>query len=279
MTIVTEGKNSFFISTPVKLLDLDHDTAADWASQHIIANPAIRWIVGKYVEADNANSNGQQWSLEDLRQSQSSIRHTPMNLAHKSRNIVGTFVASEMIYPDYADANPYIETLGAFWKYYFPEELAMVETAYQMDALYQSMECISESVTCAGPNGCGQTFDYAGPMSESYCEHILSRESSRQLNKPLFLAGALIYPPERPGWKNASVNELSQISSLISDEAKHDLIKSIAQESPTLSPKEWEFMMFRILEQTFSDASQENDISRSLDDLNLVPTDGRNKKR
>jgi hypothetical protein len=251
MTVVTEGKNSIFFSTPVTILDLDRDQASAWASQHIINNRAIKWLVGSYVEADNANSNGQQWSLSDLRESQYSISHTPLNLAHKSRAIVGTLVASEMIYPDFSDANPYIETLGAFWKYYFPEELAMVETAYQVGALYQSMECIAESVTCAGESGCGQTFDYAGPMSEEYCEHILNRESGRQLNKPLFLASALIYPPDRPGWKQASVNDLSALSLLVSDEDKHEIVQSIASSSPELSPQEWELMMFRIIEQTF----------------------------
>jgi hypothetical protein len=252
MTVVTEGTNSIFFSTPVKILDLDRDQAAEWASKHIVNNRAIKWLVGSYVEADNANSNGQQWSLEDLRESQYSISNTPMNLGHRATSIVGTFVASEMIYPDYAGANPYIETLGAFWKYYFPEELAMVETAYEMGALYQSMECVAESVTCAGPNGCGQTFDYAGPMSENYCDHILARESSRQLNKPLFLAGALIYPPDRPGWKNASIKDLSQ---LISDEDKQEIVRSIAKSSPELSPKEWELMMFKIVEQTFHELS------------------------
>lgn len=250
MSVVTEGKTSIFFSTPVKILDLDRDQAAEWASKHIINNKAIKWLVGSYVEADNPNSNGQQWSLTDLRESQYSISNTPMNLGHRPTSIVGTFVASEMIYPDYAEGNPYIETLGAFWKYYFPEELAMVETAYEMGALYQSMECIAESVTCAGENGCGQTFEYAGPMSESYCEHILSRASSRQLNKPLFLAGALIYPPDRPGWKNASIKDLSQ---LVSDEDKQEMISSIAKASPELSPKEWELMMFKIIEQTFNE--------------------------
>lgn len=249
MTIFTENKESFFLSAPVTILDLDRDTASEWAGKHIVNNASIKWIVGKYVEADNPNSNGQQWSLEDLRSSQSSIQHTPMNLAHRSRSIVGTFVASEMIYPDFEGANPYIETLGAFWKYYFPEELAMIETAYSMGALYQSMECVSESVTCVGDNSCGQTFEYAGPMSETYCEHILSRASSRQLNNPHFLAGALIYPPDRPGWKNASVNELSL---LVSDDTKHDLVHSIAMESPELSAEVWENLMFQLIEKQHS---------------------------
>lgn len=251
--ILIEGKKSFYLNTPATLLNLDRDTASDWASAHIINNPAMRWIVGKYVEADTPNSNGQQWSLEDLRASQSSIHHTPMNLAHKAHSIVGTFVSSEMIYPDFAGANPYVETLGTFWKYYFPEELAMVETAFGMGALYQSMECVAESVTCVGEAGCGQTFDYAGPSSDQYCDHILSRESSRQLNNPWFLAGALIYPPDRPGWKNASVNELSKIDKLMSDEQKHDLMLSVAKESPHMSPSEWEAMMGLIVAHSLGD--------------------------
>lgn len=91
-------------------------------------NHAIKWVIAKYVEADNPNSNGQSWSLEDLRMAQPSINYAPMNMLHKSNHIVGAYVANEMIYPTVDDdsesaeeaANPYIETVGAFWRYYFP---------------------------------------------------------------------------------------------------------------------------------------------------------------
>lgn len=249
MTVLIENETSFYLSTPATVLDLDRDVAAEWASAHIVRNPAIKWIVGKYVEADNANSNGQYWSLEDLQLKQPTIQHSPMNVAHRPTNIIGTYVASEMLYPTTSEANPYIETVGAAWKYYFPDELAMVEAAYNVGALYQSMECISDTITCVGPNGCNETFDYRGPMDSSYCEHIRDRSGFRQLNNPHFLAGALIYPPDRPGWKGASVNELSN---LVSDEKKHEIIHSIASESPHLSPTQWEQMMFSVIERTIT---------------------------
>ena len=219
MTILTENNNSFFFSSPAILVESDRDLASDWASSHIVSNPALKWIVGKYVEADSANSNGQYWSLADLRLKQPTIQHSPMNIGHRPNDIVGTFVASEMIYPTQVDQNPYIETVGAIWKYYFPEEVALVEQAYKTGELFLSMECISDSITCVGPNGCGETFAYLGPMSLSYCEHIRDRTGFRQLDNPHFLAGALIAPPDRPGWKNASVNEMSTLFEKHSDEA------------------------------------------------------------
>jgi hypothetical protein len=227
MTILSESKNSFLFTTQARIIESDIDTASEWASKYIVSNPALKWIVGKYVEADNANSNGQYWTLSDLRLNQPTIQHSPMNMSHKANHIVGTFVASELIYPTIEEQNPYIETVGAFWKFYFPEELSIIEEAYKQGDLFLSMECISDSVTCVGPMGCGQTFDYAGPMSQTYCDHIKERAAFRQLNNPHFLAGALIAPPDRPGWKNASVNEMSILER--NEEKAHDLLNSFSE--------------------------------------------------
>ena len=244
MTILTENSNSFYFTSSAELINHDRDMASHWASSVIKTNPMFRYIIGKYVEADNANSNGQYWSLEDLRVSKPSIDYSPMNMGHRQNYIVGAYVGSEMIYPKDQEMNAYIETASVFWKYYFPEELGMVEKAYDMGALHQSMECVSESVTCAGPMGCGQTFDYAGPMSENYCDHIKSRASYRQLNNPTFLAGGLILPPDRPGWKNASIDEVA------SDEEKQRVYDEVAISVPHLDPAKWESLMFEILSLT-----------------------------
>lgn len=246
MTILTEGTSSFFLTSTAVLLETDRDIASSWASEYIFTNPALKWVVGKYVEADNANSNGQYWTLEDLRMSQPTIKYSPMNISHRQNDIVGTFVASELMYPTTSDSNPYIETLGAYWKYYFPEQLSEVEAAFRTGSLHLSMECVAESVTCGGEAGCGQTFDYAGPMSQNYCEHIQNRSAFRQLNNPHFLGGALILPPDRPGWKNADVKELAKGTS---DELREKIYTSIAKETPHLSPSEWESLMFSIIEQ------------------------------
>lgn len=253
MTIITEGKNSFFLTTPAILIDETKDVASNWASDHIKANPALKWVLGKYVEADNANSNGQYWTLDDLRISSPTINHSPMNIDHHQNEIVGTWVASELLYPTDDKSNiinPYVEVLGVFWKAYFPEMLDQVQAAFDSGMLHISMECVGQSVTCTGTDAaCGQTFDYAGSFSDTYCSHIQNRESYRQINQPHFLGGALIVPPNKPGWKDASVNE---IANLTTDEEADSLIEQIAENAPDASASEWEAMMWQIQLQKFT---------------------------
>lgn len=173
MTILTEGKRSFFINTPAILISDTKDVASNWASNYIYNNEAIKWVLAKYVEADKANSNGQMWALEDLRMKFPTVNNSPMNIDHHQREIVGTWVGSELLYPldEQADVfNPYVEVLGAFWSAYFPEVLSKVEEAFDMGALHVSMECSGDSVTCAGTEvACGETFEYDGPFSDRYC--------------------------------------------------------------------------------------------------------------
>jgi hypothetical protein len=235
MTTLIEGKNSFFLNSPAILIDEGKDVASNWASEHIVANTAIKWILAKYVEADNANSNGQYWTLDDLRLSKPTIQHSPMNIDHHSSEIVGTWTAAELLYPTEGAnvINPYIETLGAFWKHYFPEKMAVVEEAFNTGQLYVSMECVGDSVTCVGTDdACGESFAYKGPFDDSYCDHIKERAAHRQINNPHFLGGALIVPPNKPGWKSASVNELSSLDT-------DKLVESIANDNPEGSEEQW----------------------------------------
>jgi hypothetical protein len=246
MTILTEGNKSFYFTTTASLLESDRDIASTWASQHIVANDQIKWVLGKYVEADNANSNGQFWSLDDLRMNKTTILHSPMNMSHAHQHIVGTFVAADLLYPTDENAkfdNAYIEALGAFWKYYFPDELGKVESAYANGSLYLSMECIGESVTCGQ---CGETASYVGPMSDTYCQHIQDRSAYRQLNNPHFLGGALVLPPDRPGWKGAEVKE---ISALIQDniEEAERVYAEVAKTNPDAGPESWEATMQELI--------------------------------
>lgn len=244
MAVLTENKNSFFLSTPAILLDDDKECASDWASKHIIPNKWFKWILANYVEADKPNLNKQYWSLGDLEDNVQSIANTPMNLGHRHRNIVGSWTNAEILYPTESSSNPHIETLGALWKYYFPEVMNNVQDAYDIGSLAVSMECVAESITCFGENGCQQTFDYAGPHHDSYCDHLNSYASVRKLNHPHFLAGALVLPPENPAWPGADVKELS---TLTTDEEKDRQIESIKSEFPNLDAAQWEKMMYAIM--------------------------------
>lgn len=255
MTVLVEGEKSFIIGAQAHLIEDDREVANSWAKQYITPNPALRWILGKYVEADRANNNKQYWTLGDLRMAQPTVAHAPLNVLHRPRHIVGAFTNTEMIYPTQAEEaagddvpRPYIEALAAFWKYYFPEELAVVEMAHNQGALFFSMECVSETVTCAGDGGCGQEFAFEGPRSPSYCEHLNRRSSVVQLNKPHFLAGALIVPPAAPGWSGASVKEIAEIYKG-QDDLLHGIYEQLKAETSHLSPAEWEAMMLQLVQQ------------------------------
>jgi hypothetical protein len=248
MSVFLEGKSSFWLAGPAQLLgENKHEIA--WAERRIKESPALRWVLGKYVEADNANSNKQYWSFDDLQAARPSIVDSPLNLLHAPRAVVGHFVDAEMMFPVTADdgAHPFIEALACFYSFYFPEELNKVAKAHAEGKLAFSMECVSESVTCSGPGGCEQEFAYQGPTHASYCAHLNNYSSIKRLNKPRFLAGALIFPPIQPGWKNAKVKELSELVQQCADEAEA-AYDGFSKDFSYLDPKDWEFLMTATLE-------------------------------
>lgn len=221
MTVLIKGKYSVSMAAPAQVLPDDRVIASTWATPHIVQNPAIKWILSNYVEADTPNRNNNLWTLEGLQMGQPSIAHSPMNIGHREHHIVGAYVASQLMYPTDGkpaaaamDSSPgqnaYIETLAAFWRFYYPEEMVAVERAYNEGTLWSSMECVAESVTCASEGACGLTFDYAGPMSNTYCQ-CMQQGGTIQMNNPHFLAGALVLPPKQPGWAGADVREIAQL--------------------------------------------------------------------
>jgi len=244
MTILSTTKETYQFTTQAFLVNDDRDQASAWATKHIYHNPNLRWIVGNYVEADSANSNGQYWSLDDLRIKSMSVTNGPMNIGHVHNDIVGTYVAAELLYPSQPEANAYVETIAAMWKYYFPEENAIVEAAFRDGTLFQSMECIADTITCVGSEvACGATMAYNGPYGD-YCEHINAGTAARQMDNPQFLGGGLIIPPLAPGWNNA---EISDVSALISDEEAGPVYEQVSEQASHLEPSQWEALMQEII--------------------------------
>lgn len=262
--MIVEGKKSLFLTGTAVLLADDREQA--WASRAVEPNPALSWVLGKYVEADNANSNRQYWSLGDLQAAQATIKHAPMNILHRPRAVVGHYVDTEMMYHTVesedptgelaaeSDNNPFIEALAVFYKYYFPEEFKVVEAAFNMGSLFYSMECVAQSVTCFGDLGCGEEFAYAGPTSDTYCAHINGGISAKKLNQPHFLGGALIIPPALPGWNKAEVKDLSKLI-LAEEEQAEALYQEIANSAPEADSKTWESVMTVILQMASTTSS------------------------
>lgn len=221
-----------------------------WAEAYVNDNPALRWVVAKYVEGGNPNRNNHFWSPGDLKASVASVENTPMNMLHKSHYIVGSFTGAKYMESDHDAAlaqeiNPYIEVVGPFWRYYFPNELATVEAAHNEGKLFVSMECIAETARWHRPDGESQDFPYRGPNHASYGDWQ-SAGNTLQFIKPHFLGGALIVPPVKPGWDGAIVREIAQIIEQNPEEAEA-LYTAIAEKAPHLGPSDWEEIMFMVM--------------------------------
>lgn len=243
-----EGKRGIYLGAAATLIQDDREVATSWASEHIVSNPAHKWLLGRFVEADRANNNRQLFSLEGLQMSRPTITHAPMNINHQSRRVVGAFVATDLIYPtgddEAAEAlNPYIESLGVFWRHYFPEEYALVEHAHNEGHLYYSMECIPREIQCVGDGGCEATYEYAGRTSPSYCDHLNTGGSDKFLIDPHFTAGAVLVAGTKPGWSNADIHQLVSKHAEVAER----VYDGVAEEMPHLDPLLWESLMQQLL--------------------------------
>jgi hypothetical protein len=258
--MLIEGSKSFYVTTQASIVDPSTFDGRElaWAERSVKANPAFKWILGKYVQADSANSNGHYWAFDDLKAAQSTINHAPLNILHRPNYIVGHFVDNEMMYQtDLSATNdtPYIEALSVFYKYYFPEEFMAVQNAYDQGMLFYSMECVAETITCWGDGACGLEFAYKGPKSDTYCAHLQQPRSVKKLNNPHFLAGALVLPPAKPGWSGAEVKEISELVAT-EVEMADQIYSALTMESENVDPSKWELAMALILNHVkASDAS------------------------
>ncbi len=254
MSATYEGANAFYLACGAQILDTSKEMA--WAEKHVVENPYHKWILGRYAEADRANQNRQFFAMDNLKFGQPLLTHAPLNLNHGSM-IVGTYTASEIIYPtgegaeadaEEGDLNPFMESLSVFWKHYFEDEFTVVETAHKAGRLFYSMECVPAELGCAGDNGCGEVFPYMGRMDDSYCAHLNDPRSgvTKDLIRPHFSAGALIVPPVRPGWARADVK---QISNIVKDhaEAAEALYSGLSEDAPEADAAAWEQVMAQIL--------------------------------
>ncbi len=229
-TLVLDKGHSTYLVNAAHVVKSPEDVSSDLAAavddgwEVDKSNPFIQWIAGDFVEADNANSNGQFWTAGDLELSEYSIKYAPLNMVHKFRQPIGFYAATKVVKLDKKDkalklakkeekaGSLKIEALSGLWSHIFAFEAAQVEAAHDANLLFYSMECRGTHLTCGtdearGLKGCGQTFDYMD--LDSHCEHLLERSSVRHIVKPTFRGGAIIVPPVRPGWKNANASVLS----------------------------------------------------------------------
>lgn len=206
-----------------------------------MANKGFTYLRGRFVEADSPNSNGALWTTADLELGQNTVAGGPLNWLHDDRQIIGSLLDGSLVEGREAAADRpsignHIETTAAVWRFLFPKQADAIERAAADRGLYFSMECISREVACvdaAGRPGCGEHFSYDDYDAGRTCEHLRERSSLRRFVDPIFLGGAVIVPPVRPGWANAEAEIVRQAAAAAEQAQLDDLTQQQATDLAT----------------------------------------------
>ena len=236
--IILPGRpgGGFHVATPASCFEEDKEIAWAAARERITPRPDIGWIIAKYVdlstpESIRPNENGHIFMIGQGEAAYRQIVDTPLNWLHHDRQIVGHYVASEVMYhlpvgesvPVAAlddDPGAHIETLASFYRDVYPLHWEKVRDAHAEGRLWQSMEARPQSVTCHKEGCCGETFPFAGSWSDSYCASMQKPDREFILNDPYFIGGAVVVPPNSPGWRDASSLEVATYIETHQEEAE-----------------------------------------------------------
>lgn len=240
---VTEVNGRTLITGPATTIAAMKDpTVEDITAAHML------WMHGRFVGADTPNRNGALWSAGDLEMAKGTVVNGPLNWLHDARHVIGTLAKADYVDPaqnpqragQLGPVEPHITATAAIWKWIYPDEAYVVQQASDQEMLWYSMECISKEVSCVGEGGCGNTTTYSAYMAGAACEHVRQRASVRRFVNPVFLGGAVIVPPTRPGWAEADARVMSTANSLA--EAAFEQAGR-----PDISTSEWEQLMGQLV--------------------------------
>lgn len=195
-------------------------------------NQGFTYLRGRFVGADEPNRNGAMWSTADLELGAATVAGGPLNWIHDEMNIVGCLMDGNLVGAKEAAADgqsigAHIVSTAALWRFLFPQQASVVEKAAADGDLYYSMECVSSEVACVdlpGRPGCGMKVPYVeyDQKSPGICSHLRERSSVRQFVDPIFLGGAIIVPPVKPGWAHANVEVVRQAAALAEEQGLSD---------------------------------------------------------
>lgn len=238
--LIEEVGDKFYATSKAWLVDqpeqLPREMAAEFDRSKL--NQSFLWIAGRYVQANQLNRNGQFWTFDDIKHGEKSIQYTPLNALHKYDRPLGVFIQTKIVQREAADDKgeplPEVQALAVMWAANFPEQAEFVRAAHKAGTLFFSMECVAESKQCLT---CERKFEWAAETA-SLCEHLGSSAiAPRRFINPTFLGGALIFPPESPGWLDANVTEVARRLTL-----------EYAAQTDGVGPEQWEMLMQLALE-------------------------------
>lgn len=265
-TLVFDKGHSTYLVNTARVVTKEQGISADMASALTDSawsiddsSPFVKWIAGDFVEADNANQNTQFWTAADLEMGEYSIRYAPLNMIHRYRDPVGFFASTKQVKLERevaaagdSQGTMKIQALSGMWTHLFPMEASAVDAANDASLLFYSMECRGTHLRCEtdeskGLAGCGEEFDYMSVAT--HCEHLKDRSSVRHIVNPTFRGGALIVPPVRPGWSNASAGVISDAvmqEAAAYAEAHEAAYASLEKDGADLSASQWEMLMAQV---------------------------------
>lgn len=183
-----------------------------------VPNPHILWLRGSYVEADNANSNGDMWTAGDLALTQLTPNFMPITVMHDFTSSVGLIADTKLLTPN-ADGvpRPRIETTLAVWAHRYPQVAAEIQINARQGTLMQSMECLSPNYECGE---CGMIFQRQPDWAEKdqWCAHLRGENGERAPRKLLsttFTGSGLIFGTRgaRGAYKDAHL-EVEELAAL-----------------------------------------------------------------
>ena len=262
-TLILDRPDASYLVSTARLVRSSDDVPAEMAAKSPTkdwtvdkANPYLMWVAGDFVEGDKANSNKQFWTAGDLELAEYTIRYAPLNMVHKFRTPVGFFAETKNVklsralksVDDKAAAkgSMKIQALAGMWAHIFTTEAVQVQQADEAGLLYYSMECVGSHLKCAGPEGCGEQFEYSA--RDTHCEHLRERASIRHIVNPVFRGGALIVPPTNPGWKEARASVITdEVMAEAAAFAEQTYAQNVAHLDGDLTAAGWEQLMAMVL--------------------------------
>lgn len=195
--VFSRGDRIFLVApvSPIKPEDAEIEQYAFAQDLKKMApNPNLLWLRGNYVEADNPNSNGDEWTAEELSIKSLTPMFCPVTVMHDPSTAVGLIADTALKTPN-ADKVPRsrIETTLAIWSHRFPDIADEVMHNYEAGSLMQSMECLAPNYSCGE---CGQMFQRLpnGAESKGWCEHLAENPNARRtLSGVTFTGTGLIF--------------------------------------------------------------------------------------
>jgi hypothetical protein len=201
---IAEYGDHVYITAPVICYEPDDAEIETFAFAEALKrtapNPKILWMRGQYVEADQANSNADQWTAGELAIKALTPVLMPVTVMHDLRSAVGTIADARLLTPA-ADSVPRarIDTTLAVWAHRFPEVAQEARINANQGTLQQSMECISPFYECSA---CGKLHQRGPNWRKEWDAHVTEhtlavassdRSPSRILNNVTFTGVGLIF--------------------------------------------------------------------------------------